>query len=193
MVLSLPMAKGTTTRTLFINRLKREGRGAEWRRRYKEAKKECDGWKEASDKVMAQMGFVSAAVEREIHERFLKYGMAGIPEQLESIQQDKEQTELIEILGEYDINDSELPADIAFVFHNLHKAVGEMTNWKTKPDDAPTPGAWNMLIWASANQTKFFDKVLGEQLKSGRTTEDQGMRDTQESVEQIEAMLSELL
>ena len=68
-----------------------------------------------------------------------------------------------------------------------------MTNWKTKPDDAPTPGAWNMLIWASANQTKFFDKVLGEQLKSGRTTEDQGMRDTQESVEQIEAMLSELL
>ena len=187
------MAKGTTTRTLFINRLKREGRGAEWRRRYKEAKKECDGWKEASDKVMAEMGFVSAAVEREIHERFLKFGMAGIPEQLESIQQDKEQTELIEILGEYDINDSELPADIAFVFHNLHKAVGEMTNWKTKPDDAPTPGAWNMLIWASTNQTKFFDKVLGEQLKSGRTTEDQGMRDTQESVEQIEAMLSELL
>ena len=50
-----------------------------------------------------------------------------------------------------------------------------------------------MLIWASSNQTKFFDKVLGEQLKSGRTTEDQGMRDTQESVEQIEAMLSELL
>ena len=87
------MAKGTTTRTLFINRLKREGRGAEWRRRYKEAKKECDGWKEASDKVMAEMGFVSAAVEREIHERFLKFGMAGIPEQLESIQQDKEQTE----------------------------------------------------------------------------------------------------
>ena len=115
---------------------------------------------------MAEMGFVSAAVEREIHERFLKYGMAGIPEQLESIQQDKEQTELIEILGEYDINDSELPPDIAFVFHNLHKAVGEMTNWKTKPDDAPTPGAWNMLIWASTNQTKFFDKVLGEQLKS---------------------------
>ena len=125
------MAKGTTTRTLFINRLKREGRGAEWRRRYKEAKKECDGWKEASDKVMAEMGFVSAAVEREIHERFLKFGMAGIPEQLESIQQDKEQTELIEILGEYDINDS------------------EMTNWKAKPDDAPTPGAWNILIWKS--------------------------------------------
>lgn len=83
------MAKGTTTRTLFINRLKREGRGAEWRRRYKEAKKEHDSWKEASDKVMAEMGFVSAPIEREIHERFLKFGMSGIPEQLESINKTK--------------------------------------------------------------------------------------------------------
>ena len=187
------MAKNTTTRTLFINRMKREGRGAEWKRRYAEAKKDHANWKDASDYVMAEMGFIDTKVEREIHERFLKFGMAGIPEQLESVQQEKSQTELIEILGEYDISESELPQDIAFVFHNLHKAVGEITSWKIKPADAPTPGSWNMLCWASANTTKFMDKVLGEQLKSGRTTEDQGMRDTQESVEQIEAMLSELI
>ena len=30
------------------------------------------------------------------------------------------------------------------------------------------------------------DRVLGEQLKSGRPSEDQGMRDTGESVQQIE-------
>lgn len=67
-----------------------------------------------------------------------------------------------------------------------------MTSWKVAPDDAPTPGAWNMLIWASANQTKFMDRVLGEQLKSGRPSEDQGMRDTGESVQQIERMLTQL-
>ncbi len=186
------MAKGITTRTIFKNRMKREGRGSEWKRRYTDAKKEME-WKDASDKVMADMGFVSAVVEREIHEKFLKFGMRGIPKQLEKIEQEKSQDELIGILGDYDINDSELPADIAFVFHNLHKAVGEMTDWKIKPKDAPTPGAWNMLIWASTNQTKFMDKVLGEQLKSGRTTDDQGMRDTGESIEQIEAILSELI
>ena len=110
--------------------------------------------------------------------------MVGIPEQLEAVQQEKSQEELIEILGEYDINDSELPPDIAFVFHNLHKAVGEMTNWKTKPDDAPAPGAWNMLIWASNQSDQVLRQGAGRTAESGRTTEDQGMRDTQESVEQ---------
>ena len=184
------MAKGTTTRTLFINRLKREGRGAEWRRRYKEAKKECDGWKEASDKVMAEMGFVSAAVEREIHERFLKFGMAGIPEQLESIQQDKEQTELIEILGEYDINDSELPPDIAFVFHNLHKCKGEQEEWLISPEEAPSPGAWAMLTWAVGNTSKFMEQVIREQLKINSQKEvDTSMRAVDVQIEQIEEML----
>ena len=47
-------------------------------------------------------------------------------------------------------------------------------------------------MWASINQTKFFDKVLGDQLKQGNKTEDQGMGDTGESIEQIEQMLSQL-
>ena len=49
-----------------------------------------------------------------------------------------------------------------------------------------------MLIWASENQTKFFDKVLGDKLKQGTKGEEQGMRDTGESIEQIEQMLGQL-
>ena len=187
------MARGTTTRTLFINRMKREGRHAEWKRRYTQAKKEHENWKEASDSVMAEMGFVDAKVEREIHEKFLKFGMQGIPDAIQAVHDSEEQQQLIEILGDYDINDSDLPVDIAFVFHNLHRTKGEMANWKVTPDQAPTPGSWAMLVWASnGNQTKFFEKVIGEQLKSGRAAEDQGMRDTGESIEQISKMLQEL-
>jgi hypothetical protein len=188
------MKRSPTARSLFIERMKREGKYEEWRRRYKDAKKDVapEDWKTASDKVMEEMGFLGKLVEREIHERFLKFGMAGIPEQIEAAQAQLDQNDLIKVLGEYDITESELPIDIAFVFHNLHKAVGDMTSWKVTPEDAPTPGAWNMLIWATANQTKFFDKVLGDKLKQGAKSEDQGMRDTGESVEQIEQMLGQL-
>ena len=188
------MKRSPTARSLFIERMKREGKYEEWRRRYKEAKKDVtpENWKAASDKVMEEMGFLGKLVEREIHERFLKFGMAGIPEQIEAAQAQLDQNDLIKVLGDYDITESELPIDIAFVFHSLHKAVGDMTSWKVTPEDAPTPGAWNMLIWAVSNTTKFMDRVLGEQLKSGRPSEDQGMRDTGESVRVLTEMLTQL-
>ena len=184
------MPKAPTARTLFIERMKREGRGAEWRRRYKEAKKDHE-WKPASDIVMKEMGFVSPQVEREIHERFLKYGNSGIPEALEAVKAEKQQEDIIEIFGEYESTE-DLPEDVAFVFHNLHRARGDIEQWKVKPGDAPSSGAWNMLVWAAANQTKFMDKVLSEQLKSGRDKEDTAMRDSGESIEQIKKMLTTL-
>ena len=36
----------------------------------------------------------------------------------------------------------DLPEDIAWVFHNLHKCKGELDEWLIVPDHAPTPGAW---------------------------------------------------
>lgn len=185
------MPKAPTVRTLFIERMKRDGKHAEWKRRYAEAKKDLT-WKEASDKVMAEMGFVSAIVEREIHERFLKYGNSGIPEALEAVKQEKLQEDIIEIFGDIRIEDEELPDDVAFVFHNLHRAKGEIEQWKVQPGDAPSSGAWNMLVWASSNMTKFMDKVLSEQLKTGREKEDQGMFDSGESIETIKKLLAGL-
>jgi hypothetical protein len=182
-----------SARELFIERAKREGRIEEYKRRYKENKANpLYNWREAAQKAMDDMGFVSVDLEREIHERFMRFGNAGIPEQLVAAQEQIQQGELINTLGEFDINESELPVDIAFVFHNLHKAVGEQSQWKVTPGEAPSPGAWNMLIWASENQTKFFDKVLGDKLKQGTKGEEQGMRDTGESIEQIEQMLGQL-
>jgi hypothetical protein len=186
------MPKAPTARTLFINRMRREGRHSEWLRRYKEAKKDLE-WKPASDKVMKEMGFVSSAIEREIYERFLKHGQHGIPEALEAVQDEKQTEELITIFGEYEFEDGDLPEDVAFVFHNLHRAKGEQHSWKVKPEDAPSSGSWNMLVWAANNQTKFFDKVLNEQLKSGRDKDDTTMKSTGESVEQIEKMLADLI
>lgn len=182
--------RAQTVRTLFIDRMKREGRYHEWRRRYSEHKKDGMDWHVAAGCTMDEMGYLGDSAERELNERFMRFGMAGIPEQIVAVEAKLQQDDLIQVLGEYDINESDLPVDIAFVFHNLHKAVGESTDWKVKPDDAPTPGAWNMLMWASTNQTKFMDRVLGEQLKSGRPSEEQGMRDTGESVQQIEQMLT---
>ena len=179
-------------RELFIERMKREGREHEWTRRYKDYKADNYAWRVSAQKAMDDMGFVSIEIEREIRERFMRFGNAGIPEQIVAAEEQVQQSNLIAVLGEYDINESDLPVDIAFVFHNLHKAVGEQSTWKVTPPEAPTPGAWNMLMWASENQTKFMDRVLGEQLKTGRQGEDQGMKDTGESIEQIEQMLSQL-
>ena len=188
-----PKKRKLNARELFKDRAKREGRIEEYNRRYKENKtKPQYSWVEAAQKAMDDMGFISVDLEREMNERFMRVGEAGIPEQLVAAQDQIKQGALIETLGEFDINESELPVDIAFVFHNLHKAVGEQSQWKVTPGEAPSPGAWNMLIWASENQTKFFDKVLGDKLKQGTKGEEQGMRDTGESIEQIEQMLGQL-
>ena len=188
-----PKKRKLNARELFKDRAKREGRIEEYNRRYKENKtKPQYSWVEAAQKAMDDMGFISVDLEREMNERFMRFGEAGIPEQLVAAQDQIQQGALIETLGEFDINESELPVDIAFVFHNLHKAVGEQSQWKVTPSEAPSPGAWNMLIWAADNQTKFFDKVLGDKLKQGTKGEEQGMRDTGESIEQIEQMLGQL-
>ena len=155
-----PKKRKLNARELFKDRAKREGRIEEYNRRYKENKtKPQYSWVEAAQKAMDDMGFISVDLEREMNERFMRFGEAGIPEQLVAAQDQIKQGALIETLGEFDINESELPVDIAFVFHNLHKAVGEQSQWKVTPSEAPSPGAWNMLIWAADNQTKFFDKM----------------------------------
>ena len=146
-----PKKRKLNARELFKDRAKREGRIEEYNRRYKENKaKPQYSWLEAAQKTMDDMGFISVDLEREMNERFMRFGEAGIPEQLVAAQDQIKQGALIETLGEFDINESELPVDIAFVFHNLHKAVGEQSQWK------------------------------------------QGMRDTGESIEQIEQMLGQL-
>ena len=105
----------------------------------------------------------------------------------------KEQLDLMDELGEYDINESDLPEDIAWVFHNLHKCKGELDEWLVVPDQAPTPGAWSMLVWAVGNQTKFMELVIREQMKiNTNKDEDKTMKATNHTIEQIEEMLANI-
>lgn len=45
-------------------------------------------------------------------------------EDIESIEIQREQIDVFKQLADFDVDSSELPDDVAFVFHNLHKCKG---------------------------------------------------------------------
>lgn len=183
--------------SLFISRMKREGRYQEYREHVRRYLAEGVNGSSASYKAILDMGYEGPKREHEIHMDFMAYGdeylgrVDAVKEANEANKM-KESLDLRDALASYDIEESDLPQDIAFVFHSLHKAIGERMSWLVGPHEAPTPGAWNMLVWAVENQGKFFEMVIREQLKKNEKVDDQGMGDTGESVEQIERLLGEL-
>ena len=175
--------KKDSPRKLFVDRMRRENRFNEYRESYRKYMKEgAMPFLKAQFQTMTDMGYEGPEHERAI--------LAGEKEQARRVlDQDVDK-----LLVEYDINESDLPIEIAFVFHNLHKSRGERHEWNVGPTEAPTPGAWNMLVWATENEGKFMELVIREQLKGkGKQTDEQGMGDTGESISQIEAMLSHSL
>jgi hypothetical protein len=175
--------KRDSPRKLFVDRMRRENRFNEYRESYRKYMKEAGmPFLKAQFQTMTDMGYEGPEHERAI--------LAGEKEQARRVlDQDVDK-----LLVEYDINESDLPIEIAFVFHNLHKSRGERHEWNVGPTEAPTPGAWNMLVWATENEGKFMELVIREQLKGkGKQTDEQGMGDTGESISQIEAMLSHAL
>ena len=183
--------------SLFIDRMKREGRFQEYRDHLRSNIESGMHGSVASYQAILAMGYEGAKKEHEINMDFMAYGdeyMGRVDRKKESDDANavREALDLKDALASYDIDESDLPVEIAFVFHSIHKAIGDKAVWLVRPQDAPTPGAWNMLVWAVENQTKFFEMVIREQLKKNEKVDDQGMGDTGESVEQIEKLLSEL-
>ena len=175
--------KPPSIRKLFVDRMRRENRFDEYRSNYKVYMKR-DGmpFLKAQYQVMLDMGYQGPEHERAI--------LAGEKEEVRRVLDQ----DVGKLLKEYDINESDLPIEIAFVFHNLHKSRGERHEWGVKPQEAPTPGSWNMLVWATENEGKFMELVIREQLKGkGKQAEEQGMGDTGESITQLEEMLSSAL
>ena len=174
--------KKDSPRKLFVDRMRRENRFNEYRESYRKYMADGMPFLKAQFQTMTDMGYEGPEQERAI--------IAGEKEQARRLlDQDVDK-----LLVEYDINESDLPIEIAFVFHNLHKSRGERHEWGVGPAEAPTPGSWNMLVWATENEGKFMELVIREQLKGkGKQAEDQGMGDTGESISQIEAMLSHAL
>jgi len=171
-----------SVRKLFVDRMRRENRFNEYRENYRAYMAGSMPFLKAQYQTMLDMGYQGPEYERAI--------LAGQKEEVRrSLDQDVDK-----LLKEYDINESDLPIEIAFVFHNLHKTRGERHEWKVSPPEAPTPGSWNMLVWATENEGKFMELVIREQLKGkGKQGDEQGMGDTGESITQLEEMLSSAL
>ena len=190
---------------LFIDRMKREQRYHLFREIYDRLLEEGDTQKNASYKACVEMGYEGPDKEREVQADWLqiqeqqlakeekKQEKQGLEEERAPARLQKEQLDLIDELGEYDINESDLPEDIAWVFHNLHKCKGEVDEWLVVPDQAPTPGAWSMVVWAVGNQTKFMELVIREQMKiNTNKDEDKTMKATNHTIDQIEEMLANI-
>jgi len=175
--------KPPSVRKLFVDRMRSANRFNEYREKYR-SYMASEGWPflKAQYQTMLDMGYQGPEHERAV--------LAGQKEEVRrSLDQD-----VGKLLKEYDINECDLPIEIAFVFHNLHKTRGERHEWGVKPPEAPTPGSWNMLVWATENEGKFMELVIREQLKGkGKQGDEQGMGDTGESITQLEEMLSSAL
>ena len=190
---------------LFIDRMKREQKYHLFREIYDNLLDQGETQKNASYKACVEMGYEGPDKEREIQADWLqiqeqqlakeekKQEKQRLEEERAPARLQKEQLDLMDELGEYDINESALPEDIAWVFHNLHKCKGELDEWLVVPDQAPTPGAWSMVVWAVGNQTKFMELVIREQMKiNTNKDEDKTMKATNHTIEQIEEMLANI-
>lgn len=182
---------------LFIDRIKREGKHPRFRELCREGLSRGEPLKTATINACKAMGYKNPAQEHALNDDFMAFGTARLVAvkedfELDEVDRQRENIDLRDKLGEYDIDASDLPTEIAFVFHSLHKAKGEEQEWLITPEDAPNPGAWNMLVWAVDSKNKFFELVIREQLKGSITTDEGGMGDTGESVAQIDKLLGEL-
>ena len=190
---------------LFIDRLRREDRYHLYKEKYEEFKNAGENQKSASYKACVAMGYEGPDKEREIQADWLqvqeqqlakdekKQEKQALANEMAPAVLQREQLDLLDQLGEYDIKESDLPNDIAWVFHNLHKCKGDLDEWLVVPDNAPTPGAWSMIVWAVGNQTKFMELVIREQMKiNTNKDEDKTMKATEHTIQQIEEMLANI-
>lgn len=190
---------------LFIDRMRREDKYHLYREKYEEFLSEGENQKAASYKACLAVGYGGPDKEREIQADWLslqeqqlkkderKQKKQELAEEMAPAILQREQLDLLDQLGEYDIKESDLPKDIAWVFHNLHKCKGDLDEWLVVPDNAPTPGAWSMVVWAVGNQTKFMELVIREQMKiNTNKDEDKTMKATEHTIEQIEEMLANI-
>ena len=179
-------------RKLFIARLKREGRYGNYRKRVGEIRK-IDNLSDWKGKAMAQNEFGYIGYYDEKDRLFAENIQEPLEVQIEEARIDSDAEELVVAFGDFDFTASDLPEDISFVFHNLHKITRpeDSSSWKVSTSEAPTPGAWNMLTWAASNRTKFMELVIREKLKD-RKEDDGGMSDSGQSIDEIDRMLAEI-
>jgi hypothetical protein len=79
---------------------------------------------------------------------------------------------------------ADLPADIRWVYAHLDDK-------KTQMKDAPSKGAWSLLVWARNYQSRFFEHLLPKALAKSPEDEE-GVRRERASLAEIESLLDKL-
>ena len=79
----------------------------------------------------------------------------------------------------------DLTRDIKWVYQHLE-------NKGARPEQAPSAGAWSLLVWARKYQSRFFEQLLPKALAAKPAEDEQKVRREKRRIEEIEAMLEKL-
>lgn len=77
---------------------------------------------------------------------------------------------------------TDLVGDIRWVY-------GQIENKRARPEQAPSAGAWGLLLWARKYQNRFFEQLLPKALAKGPEGEAEDLRQERHRVEEIEEMI----
>lgn len=78
------------------------------------------------------------------------------------------------------------------LFGDIRWVYSQLENKRVRPDQAPSAGAWSLLLWARKYQSRFFEQLLPKALAKS-PDDDEGVKREKRRVEEIEAMLEKLL
>ncbi|MFA7176718.1 MAG: hypothetical protein WC114_05685 [Smithellaceae bacterium] len=78
------------------------------------------------------------------------------------------------------------------LFGDIRWVYSQLENKRVQPAQAPSAGAWSLLLWARKYQSRFFEQLLPKALAKS-PEDDEGVKREKRRVEEIEAMLEKLL
>ncbi len=91
---------------------------------------------------------------------------------------------LLESVG--DRQPPDLVRDVLWSYENLE-------NRRAKPQDAPTLGAWSLLLWARQYRNRFFEMVLPKAMTNRLQEDEVNQREETMAIEDVERVLGELM
>lgn len=84
------------------------------------------------------------------------------------------------------IGDDRQPPDLArdtlWVYQNLE-------NRRAKPENAPSLGAWSLLLWARQYRNRFFEQVLPKAMLNAPSEDEENIRQERKSIAEIQGIL----
>jgi len=85
------------------------------------------------------------------------------------------------------IGDARQPADLV---RDVLWVYGALENRRLKPTDAPSLGAWSLLVWARQYRNRFFEQVLPKAMLNKPPEDEENQRQEKKSIAEIRAILA---